>query len=105
MEYAVITSFVFLLLCTSCLGGHDLSDSYQFSAPLSGEDYILHWNFSQDTKLIQFAVNVSTLGWVGFGLSPTGQMPGSDVVIGWVDTSGQLTFHVCIGNLLIRSLC
>ena len=43
---------------------------------------------------IAFAVNVSTTGWVGFGLSPNGQMPQSDVVIGWVKDDGATTFHV-----------
>ena len=97
MESTAIISLVFMLLCSSCqLEGRDLTDSYKFSAPLSGDDYILHWNFNRDTKRIQFAVNISTLGWVGFGVSPNGQMPGSDVVIGWVDASGALTFHASI---------
>ena len=29
-------------------------------------------------------VSANTTGWVGFGVSPNGQMPRSDVVIGWV---------------------
>ena len=49
---------------------------------------------------IKFAVNVSTTGWVGFGLSPNGQTPGSDVVIGWVslDNGSEVTFHVSSYN-------
>ena len=31
---------------------------------------------------------------MGFGLSPNGQMPGSDVVIGWVTDQGEVVFHV-----------
>ena len=57
-----------------------------------------------EQETITFAVRVQTTGWVGFGLSPNGQMPNSDVVIGWVkgeesyfDVSCQLranTIHI-----------
>ncbi len=35
-----------------------------------------------------------TTGWIGFGLSPSGEMEGSDVVIGGVDPQGQAYFQV-----------
>ena len=81
----------------------DLQTNYQFSLVLfdQGDQYYgLHWNFDRSTEAIYFAVNVSTTGWVGFGLSPNGQMPGSDVVIGWVSNSGEAYFHVSglLGN-------
>ena len=69
---------------------------YPFSLVLYDQNnqyYGLHWNFTRETQSIHFAVNVSTTGWVGFGLSPNGQMPASDVVIGWVN-GGQTYFHV-----------
>ena len=56
--------------------------------------YTLHWNFSVAEETITFAVNVSTNGWVGFGISPNGGMTNSDVVIGWVNDDGQTFFHV-----------
>ena len=88
--------FSVVVLCTASVhGGHDLSKDYRFQQVLDGEDsYILHWSFDLEASTIAFAVNVSTTGWVGFGLSPNGQMPLSDVVIGWVDDSGQSQFHV-----------
>ena len=52
------------------------------------------WNFDNDAETISFAVRVKTSGWVGFGLSPNGQMPDSDVVIGWVTADGDTIFHV-----------
>ena len=70
--------------------------AYPFSLVLYDQNnqyYGLHWNFTKETQSIYFAVNVSTTGWVGFGLSPNGQMPASDVVIGWVN-GGQTYFHV-----------
>ena len=42
------------------------------------------------------AVEAETTGWVGFGFSDSGQMAGSDVVIGWVkDNNGYLKVRKC----------
>ena len=74
----------------------DLS-SYPLSAVLRDRDsevYTLHWGFDVEAQTIRFAVNVSTTGWVGLGLSPTGGMPNSDVVIGWVNQGGQAFLQV-----------
>ena len=83
-----------LSLSTVVAGADGISREYHFSAVFAEDDYILHWEVDMQTKVIVFSVNVSTTGWVGFGLSPTGQMPGSDVVIGWVDNYGLVKFHV-----------
>ena len=75
----------------------DLSSKYPFQSVLFddlGQFYGLYWNYSIAAGTIHFAVNVSTTGWVGFGVSPNGQMPGSDVVIGWVAADGRPHFHV-----------
>lgn len=82
-----------LLLLVLVASGVALQSQYRFSRTLdtSGQ-YLLYWSFDDDT--ISFAVNVETTGWVGFGLSPNGQMPQSDVVIGWVDDTGEVHFHV-----------
>ena len=79
------------------LSVQDLSSTYQFNAQLH-EDYALYWSFDNDAQNISFAVRVRTTGWIGFGLSPNGQMPQSDVVIGWVDGSGGTHFDVRIKN-------
>ena len=83
---------MFLLISgLSAAASVDLQAKYPFSSVLldqGGQYYALYWNFTRTTESIYFAVNVSTTGWVGFGLSPNGQMPGSDVVIGWV-SNGQ----------------
>ena len=96
---------VFSLLILAPLlidGAHtsELRARYPFQRVLfddQGQFYELYWNYSVAAGTIHFAVNVSTTGWVGFGVSPNGQMPGSDVVIGWVAAAdGQRTvyFHV-----------
>jgi hypothetical protein len=74
----------------------NLQAKYPFSSVLFDQQnqyYALYWNFTRSTESIYFAVNVSTTGWVGFGLSPNGGMIGSDVVMGWV-SNGRTSFAV-----------
>ena len=82
------------LTLASC--DHDFS-SYPFKTTLNtaenGGLYELYWNFVNEAEEISFAVRVQTTGWVGFGLSPNGGMPNSDVIIGWVTDDGTI-FHV-----------
>ncbi len=98
MEAALVVSLMLACYCAlvpAALGAHDLSQDYRFSAYLDNDQtYQLFWNFDLEAKTIAFAVQVETSGWVGFGVSPNGQMPGSDVVIGWVDDNGDTFFHV-----------
>ena len=90
----LLVSSLTLTLCD-----HDFS-SYPFKATLNtaenGGLYELYWNFDNDAENISFAVRVETTGWVGFGLSPNGQMPNSDMVIGWVTDDGDIVFHVSV---------
>jgi len=56
--------------------------------------YKLYWNISLDARdptngIISFAAEVETDGWVGCGISPTGDMIGSDVIIGWVNSETE----------------
>ena len=88
------------LVCCLVAASHGASDAvltkrYRFSKVLDEQNsaYKLYWSFNREEKTIRFAVRVVTTGWVGFGLSPSGQMPNSDVVIGWVDSNGA-HFHV-----------
>ena len=82
------------LLCSSLAQEPDLlarfGNTSQFStSPL----YELYWNVTGNR--ISFAVHVETEGWVGFGISPTGLMLDSDVIMGFVDdTTGVVTFTV-----------
>ncbi len=88
----VAAAFLPAALCAD-----DLSASYRYSSVLfdQGDDrYELYWSFDRGAETIEFAVKVKTTGWVGFGLSPSGMMPGSDVVIGWVDASGTPFLNV-----------
>ena len=92
----VLTTVLLLFLSLPVLAfcrNNELYSAYQFNVTLHQDRYWLYWSFSKDTQVIRFAVRVRTTGWIGLGLSPNGQMPGSDVVIGWIDESSRY-FHV-----------
>ena len=94
-------SLVYLLALLPIVLGN-LSRRYAFSTTLydrDGDTYVLHWNFSTAERTIAFAVNVSTTGWVGFGISPNGGMTNSDVVMGWV-RSERAYLHVSLCEMI-----
>ena len=65
--------------------------AYANSQIIVGPDvYILYWNYT-DTD-ITFEVHAKTTGWVGFGISPNGDMKNSDVIIAWIDSNGTVNF-------------
>lgn len=69
---------------------------HEFHAPLDEDsNYLLDWSFDNAEKTMTFTVRVKTTGWIGFGISPyTGKMPGSDVIIAWVDNEGKAHLQV-----------
>ena len=99
---AAVILLLVLVSQSSAQSNADLSSTYQFNASLH-ERYTLYWSINNDAKTIRFAVRVRTIGWVGFGISPNGQMPQSDVVIGWVDNAGRSNFDV--SWMLLLRLC
>eukprot|EP01084_Bolivina_argentea_P034773 64410_1 len=48
------------------------------------ETFQLFWNHV-DNETIEFGMAVNTNGWIGFGISLSGQMSNSDIFVGWVD--------------------
>ena len=94
-------SLLYLLALLPLVLGN-ISSRYAFNRTLydrGGDTYVLHWNFSIAERTIAFAVNVSTTGWVGFGVSPNGGMLNSDVVIGWV-RNGRAYLHVSLCEMI-----
>ena len=53
--------------------------------------YRLYWNYTQSDFIGE--VHCRTGGWVGFGLSPNGNMDQSDVFVGWI-SKGVANFTV-----------
>ena len=54
----------------------------------------MFYSYDEDLSILRISVLVQTTGWIGLGISPNGQMPGSDVVIGWVDKNGTAFLQV-----------
>ena len=67
-----------------------LTNKYTFHLSLDdNENYWLFWSVDHAAGDIEIAVQANTAGWVGFGLSPDGRMPNSDIVTGWVNGNGR----------------
>ena len=73
----------------------ELSEQYTYNAQLDNEGrYKMFYSYDTELSTLRIAVLVQTTGWIGLGISPNGQMPGSDVVMGWVDRRGQALLQV-----------
>ncbi|XP_065836859.1 DBH-like monooxygenase protein 1 homolog [Oscarella lobularis] len=79
-----------------------LSREYKFSVSLNDDDtYRLHWTIDNSKGTINVGIETKTTGWIGFGLSPDGKMPNSDIVTGWVkDEKGFLQDRHSLGRFL-----
>ena len=74
---------------------NELSEQYSYNVQLDNEGrYTMFYSYDTNLSILRIAVLVNTTGWIGLGISPNGQMPGSDVVIGWVDSSGEAFLQV-----------
>ena len=76
-----------------CSALKNLDQNYPYMTNLD-EGFKLYWKYDLEQQSITFAVNVSTNGWFGFGISPEGKMLDSDIVVGWVNSDGSAQFHV-----------
>lgn len=64
------------------------SSIYMNEETLDGEGkYVLRWDVVEDR--IEFEVVAGTLGFVGFGISPSGRMTGADIFIAGVRPDGS----------------
>ena len=92
---------VSLLVVVNCQGHSqdELLQQYTHHVQLDSEGkYNMFYSIDEGASLLLIAVRVQTTGWIGLGFSPNGQMPGSDVVIGWVDNAGKsfLQVYLCL---------
>jgi hypothetical protein len=52
--------------------------------PFGDNSYNLSWNIDEAAGLINMTLDCATTGWVGIGLSDTGMMANSDLVVCWI---------------------
>ena len=93
----MLVTILIILGVVQCQGlSHDeLSDQYTYDVQLDNDGkYTMFYSVDTEDSILRLSVHVQTTGWIGFGFSPNGQMPGSDVVIGWVDSSGASFLQV-----------
>ena len=81
MKYFLLQILVVTIIPLVIEGNH-APLSYEFSKCLHAK-YNLYWNNPTDGKICM-AVEVETLGWVGLGFSPNGDMVDSDIMMAWV---------------------
>ncbi|XP_022806734.1 DBH-like monooxygenase protein 1 homolog isoform X1 [Stylophora pistillata] len=83
------------LVCCKSAAEADLMSEFDHNAVLDTHEKMkLYWSTDLDAKMIYFAMEAVSTGWVGLGFSENGAMIGSDVVIGWVkDGKGNLKDH------------
>eukprot|EP01083_Nonionella_stella_P211491 764637_1 len=66
-------------------------DEFDYNTFLDEEKYFrLYWS-DINTDEIEFGLEVfDCIGWISIGISPNGQMPASDIMIGWIDENGKI---------------
>ena len=110
----LILPIIFTLICCMLCGtvpSHralkplEPSEEYTYSLTVDEDEpevYQLFWKLVDNDEYIQFEVHCQSTGWVGFGLSPNGDMPGADIAIGWVDDNdGKAHLRVFIFYILL----
>ena len=107
-------SYPILLLFTAFFRASTANvDDYKFSLFLDNEEtFQLQWKVDKREGWIEFQAIVKTLGWIGIGFSPNGQMSGSDIIIGWVNNdqaflqvNPKFLKHFCCCKSLSLFLC
>jgi hypothetical protein len=88
---SLIINLIFILIESQIIYSYDSNTYFVNNATLIGPDqYSLYWNFTSTD--ITFKVIVKTTGWIGFGLSPNGNMPGSDLIVAYSNSNGSVNF-------------
>ncbi|CAH1230830.1 MOXD1 [Branchiostoma lanceolatum] len=90
---AAFRTRLFVVAAVTVMSATCLETTFTHSAYLDSahEKYYLQWMY--DADIITFRVEVATLGYVGFGISPNGDMTGSDIVTGFVTDQGDTFFY------------
>ncbi|XP_009072224.1 PREDICTED: putative DBH-like monooxygenase protein 2, partial [Acanthisitta chloris] len=93
--FSRIKRMFFLLFFPCFCSGQLAPPPLRFSTFLDPSNMVyLHWDHD-DQELMTFELQVHTTGWVAFGFSPHGELPGSDIVIGGVFPNGSIYFSDC----------
>ncbi|XP_009574381.1 PREDICTED: putative DBH-like monooxygenase protein 2 [Fulmarus glacialis] len=90
-----IKGMLFLLFLPCFCSGQPAPPPLRFSIFLDPSKMVyLRWDHDEQ-ELMTFELQVHTTGWVAFGFSSHGELPGSDIVIGGVFPNGSIYFSDC----------
>jgi hypothetical protein len=101
-----LLALIFLLLPLNPIDAQysGLFGSYTYTKVLVSNVYNLFWNVTSDSLIAE--IQVKTAGLLGFGISPTGGMDGSDLIVARINSNGKTNFtdrHIIERNVLIDS--
>lgn len=90
-----IIGLVLLFVCSAAaaedfVGEHSIGKRQEYLD--SNGRYLVEWEAYTDTQTIVFELTVQTVGYVGFGISPTGGMAGADIIIGGVHNTNDTAY-------------
>ncbi|NXM24906.1 MOXD2 protein, partial [Oxyruncus cristatus] len=89
-----IQGMLFLLFLPCFCPGQPAAPLLRFSTFLDPSNMThLHWDHNEQ-ELMTSELQIHTTGWVAFGFSPCGELPGSDIVVGGVFPNGSTYFSV-----------
>ena len=84
-----IVAICIFLIQSSLSFSTDWSDEFDYETYLDEDNlFKLYWT-NLDDDMIEFGIEASATGWIALGISPNGQMPASDIAIGWIDDDGN----------------
>ena len=102
LSYCLGFLAVLLLVQVNAHTHDELSEQYTYKIQLDANGhYRMFYSYDEDLSILRIAVLVETTGWIGLGISPNGQMPSSDVVMGWVDQNGTAFLQVQLIAIII----
>jgi len=82
-----VVFFIFISFWTSVFGQIDF-DSFEFQTYLDADETVLlAWTVDSTRTNINIALSYPSTGWGAFGVSPTGQMPLSDIAFFWSENN------------------
>ncbi|NWH52072.1 MOXD2 protein, partial [Fregata magnificens] len=92
--FSRIKGMLFLLFLPCFCSGQPARPLLRFSIFLDPSNMVyLCWDHDKQ-ELMTFELQVHTTGWVAFGFSPHGELPGSDILVGGVFPNGSIYFSV-----------
>ena len=89
MYISTVCLLLFIILRVSSFST-DWNDQFDYATYIDENQFFkLYWT-DLPNDIIEFGIEVLSIGWIALGISPRGQMPNSDIALGWVDDNGKV---------------